>query len=97
VSATRESAPTLAHACGALGRYDRGRIEAIAAALDLDRPVAVVHEDRQSILALDREPLRWGRRPMPRGLGWSELPPGAAFGVAPREPRRTLGVGVGAA
>lgn len=56
-------------ACGALGRYDRGRVAEMAAKLD-DR-MRVVHEDRDSILMLDREPLTWsGRRE--RGLGWIE-------------------------
>lgn len=59
--------------CGALGRYDRSRVLAIARALGGDR-VRVVHEDRSSALALDREPLLWGRGTH-RGLGWIEGTP----------------------
>lgn len=55
--------------CGALGSYDRDRVRRLAAALNAD--ARVVHEDAESILLLDREPLRWqGRRQ--RGLGWIE-------------------------
>jgi hypothetical protein len=55
--------------CGALGAYDRDRVEAIVALLG-GRPTAA-HEDDRSILMLDREPLSWvGRRE--RGLGWIE-------------------------
>jgi Asparagine synthase len=55
--------------CGALGEYDRDRVERAAAAFEAElRPV---HEDGRSILLLDREPLRWrGRRQ--HGLGWIE-------------------------
>jgi Asparagine synthase len=55
--------------CGALGKYDRQRVERMAATLD--PALRVVHEDEGSILLLDREPLRWegdGRR----GLAWIE-------------------------
>ncbi|HEY5815306.1 MAG TPA: asparagine synthase-related protein [Solirubrobacterales bacterium] len=55
--------------CGALGAYDPERVRRLAVALD---PRArVVHEDGRSILALDREPLRWGG-PGRCGLGWIE-------------------------
>jgi Asparagine synthase len=55
--------------CGALGRYDRDRVLRIAAGLGSGcRPV---HEDERSILALDREPLRW-KGPAQEGLGWIE-------------------------
>lgn len=56
-------------ACGALGSYDRGLVAAIAGHLDGD--LNVVHEDESSILATDREPIRWqGERS--RGYAWSE-------------------------
>ncbi len=60
--------------CGALGRYDLGRIRRTAAALGHD--VQVVHQDETSALAMDREPIRWGgaRR---AGLGWIEALPWA--------------------
>lgn len=55
--------------CGALGRYDRDRVESMAALLGAECREA--HSDRDSILMLDREPLRWqGRRQL--GLGWIE-------------------------
>lgn len=56
-------------ACGALGDYDRERVLRIAAGLGcLPQPA---HEDRHSILLLDRPPIAWnGRRQ--RGLGWVE-------------------------
>jgi len=54
-------------ACGALGRYDRDRVLRMAAAFE--RAPRPVHEDEDSILMLDREPLRWsGSRQ--RGAGW---------------------------
>jgi hypothetical protein len=56
-------------ACGALGPYDRDRVLRIATRLGcLPQPA---HEDKGSILLLDREPVRWesgGRR----GIGWIE-------------------------
>ncbi len=56
-------------ACGALGRFDRERLRQMAALLDPGMRTA--HEDDQSILMLDREPVAWqGRRQ--RGLGWIE-------------------------
>jgi asparagine synthase len=55
--------------CGALGRYDRGRVERMAAALD--PACRIVHEDGDSILLLDREPLTW-RGEGQRGLAWIE-------------------------
>ncbi len=63
------SSPTLTAACGALGRYDRNRVLAIAAALP--GGASIVEEDRHSILALDRPPIRWGRGRR-RGFAWSE-------------------------
>lgn len=56
--------------CGALGRYDRERVSRIADALGSD-DVRCVHEDSRSVLAMDREPLRWGDG-RHRGLGWIE-------------------------
>jgi hypothetical protein len=56
-------------ACGALGPYDRDRVLRIASRLGcLPQPV---HEDRGSILLLDREPIRWGGGER-RGIGWIE-------------------------
>jgi hypothetical protein len=66
-SASREAPYRAPLVCGALGRCDRGRVRATAAALGEE--LAVVHEDERSILMLDREPLGWeGRRE--RGLAW---------------------------
>ncbi len=60
-------------ACGALGPYDRDRVRRIAGRLGcLPRPV---HEDRGSILLLDRDPICWGNADR-RGIGWIE---GAAW------------------
>jgi Asparagine synthase len=55
--------------CGALGKYDRGRVERMAAALG--PACRVVHEDEDSILLSDREPLRWGGEGQ-EGLAWIE-------------------------
>src|SRR5436190_22862481 len=56
-------------ACGALGRYDPTLVAEIGQRLA--RETSVVHEDRRSILLLDRPEIRWrGRRS--RGLAWSE-------------------------
>jgi hypothetical protein len=55
-------------ACGALGNYDRDRVLRLA---DLGGASRIVHDDESSILALDREPLRWGG-PGHEGLGWIE-------------------------
>jgi hypothetical protein len=56
-------------ACGALGSYDRARVERMASLLDGE--LQVTHADRDSILMLDRSPLRWeGRRE--QGIGWIE-------------------------
>lgn len=55
--------------CGALGDFDRNRVQRVATALG--GISTVVHEDDRSILLLDREPLRWsGNRQ--RGFGWIE-------------------------
>jgi len=63
--------PTCVSACGALGKYDHARVEAIAGRL-MRRPTPV-HSDARSILLLDRPAIEWraGRR---RGLGWCEQP-----------------------
>ena len=56
-------------ACGAIGRYDRELVLAIAA--EMNGELAIAHEDQGSILATDRDPIRWeagGRR----GFAWSE-------------------------
>ncbi len=56
-------------ACGALGPYDRDRLLRIASRLGcLPQPV---HEDKGSILLLDREPIRWESSGQ-RGIGWIE-------------------------
>jgi hypothetical protein len=55
--------------CGALGKYDRQRVERMAAALD--PACRIVHEDDDSILVLDREPLHW-RGGGQQGLAWIE-------------------------
>jgi hypothetical protein len=54
-------------ACGALGSFDRGRVERIARSLG--GRLAPVHEDENSILMLDREPLEWSGTGG-RGLAW---------------------------
>lgn len=59
--------------CGALGRYDRARVRRMADALGND-DVRVVHEDTASMLAMDRDPLRWGKGSR-TGLGWIEALP----------------------
>lgn len=59
--------------CGALGRYDPARVRRIAVAFDRE-DVHVVHEDAGSMLAMDREPVRWGGGPT-TGLGWIEALP----------------------
>lgn len=56
-------------ACGAIGPYDRERVQRIASRLGcLPRPA---HEDKGSILLLDREPIRWGDGDR-SGVGWIE-------------------------
>jgi hypothetical protein len=72
--------------CGALGRHDRDRVGRIAAALGGD-DVRFVHEDATSVLAMDREPLRWGRR-RHHGLGWIEGLPWQAGAVDWRDAAR---------
>ena len=61
--------PTRSLACGALGGYDRDLVLAIARRLDAD--TAIVHEDDSSILAMDRDPIRWAAQGE-RGFAWSE-------------------------
>jgi Asparagine synthase len=56
-------------ACGALGRYDRDRVLAIAGAMGSE--LSVAYEDEGSILVLDRPAIRWSAKRQ-RGLGWSE-------------------------
>jgi len=57
-------------ACGALGDYDRTRVERMAASFGGGLQVA--HEDRDSLLMLDRPALTWqGRRE--KGIGWIEV------------------------
>jgi hypothetical protein len=58
--------------CGALGDFEPERIEQIREAFGrLETPLEIVHEDKGSVLLLDREAISWaGRRA--RGLGWSE-------------------------
>ena len=64
-----EAPSRLPIACGALGRYERDRVLAIGRALAPE--MRVVHEDHDSILLLDREPVRWrGRRA--EGIVWPE-------------------------
>jgi asparagine synthase len=56
-------------ACGALGDYDRARVERMAALLG--GGLRVAHEDRDSVLMLDRPAFAWeGRRE--QGIGWIE-------------------------
>lgn len=79
-----------AHACGALGRYDRARVLQMAELLGAGANFA--HEDDSSALILDREPVAWsgGRQ---RGFGWVE---GDARGPATRYPdwRGAAGAGI---
>ena len=63
------SRPSRKLACGALGRFDRDRVLAIAR--ELDDEAAVVHEDEGSILVTDRDPIRWEAEGH-RGFAWSE-------------------------
>lgn len=56
-------------ACGALGDYDRTRVERMASLLG--GGLRIAHEDRDSVLMLDRPALTWqGRRE--HGVGWIE-------------------------
>lgn len=55
--------------CGALGSYDRSRVMRLAALMD--GRLRPVHEDQESMLMLDREPLKW-RGARQRGVGWIE-------------------------
>ncbi len=56
-------------ACGALGDYDRARVERMASLFG--GGLRVAHEDRDSILMLDRPAFLWrGRRE--QGVGWIE-------------------------
>ena len=74
-----------AHACGALGRYDRARVQRMA---ELCGGGDFVHEDGSSALVLDREPVLWeGSRQ--RGIGWQE---GDAR-TAPTRPRNWQAAG----
>jgi hypothetical protein len=54
-------------ACGALGSFDRDRVLRMAAAIEAEP----AHEDGDSILMLDREPVAWSGGGA-RGLGWIE-------------------------
>jgi len=58
-----------AHACGALGRYDRDRLLRMAKLLGAGTEFA--HEDDSSALILDRAPVEWGGGDQ-RGYGWVE-------------------------
>ena len=69
-------------ACGALGSYERDRVQRMAELFGTE-PV-FTHEDESSVLILDREPLRWGGDRQ-HGLGWIE-------GDA-RRPRRRCPIG----
>src|SRR5215207_1277024 len=58
--------------CGALGDFDPERIERMKKTLGrLEIPLEIVHEDKGSVLLLDREPVSWVGRGA-RGFGWSE-------------------------
>ena len=71
--------------CGALGHPDPARVRAMMTFFP-GRTLQVVHEDQSSVLAMDRDPLRWGRSGAlglgrTHGLAWIEgVPwsPGAA-------------------
>ncbi|HSI79887.1 MAG TPA: asparagine synthase-related protein [Solirubrobacterales bacterium] len=67
----RGKPPRTALACGALGSYRREIVAEVAGRLGV--PMREVHRDRDSILFLDRRPLRWGRPWRRHGLAWSEL------------------------
>jgi asparagine synthase len=56
-------------ACGALGRYDSALVAEIGRRLAGE--VSAVHQDGESILLLDRRPIRWGAR-RTQGFAWSE-------------------------
>lgn len=56
-------------ACGAIGAYERARVDAVAAALGARTTVR--HEAPDSILACNVEPLRW-RGPDGEGWAWSD-------------------------
>ena len=58
--------------CGALGGYDPELVREVGRRMAGE--LSVVHEDGESILLLDRPPIRWRGRG--RGLAWSEHPPG---------------------
>ena len=56
--------------CGALGGYDPELVRDVGRRMTGE--LSVVHEDGDSILLLDRPPIRWRGRG--RGLAWSENP-----------------------
>jgi hypothetical protein len=56
-------------ACGALGRYDRERVLAMATFLGCEMRAA--HEGERALLMLDRAPIAW-RGPKEHGLAWVE-------------------------
>jgi asparagine synthase len=58
--------------CGALGRYDPELVHEIGRRMS--GGLSVAHEDGDSILLLDRPPIRWRGRG--RGVAWSENPRG---------------------
>src|SRR5687767_1920974 len=57
--------------CGALGAYDPEVVSKISQSVGPG--LKVVHEDRRSILALDRPAIAWSA-PGRRGLAWAEHP-----------------------
>jgi hypothetical protein len=74
-------------ACGALGEYDRARVERMASLFGCGLRVA--HEDRDSMLMLDRPAVTWqGRRE--RGVGWIE---GGAWGGGAKSWREAARLG----
>jgi hypothetical protein len=66
-------------ACGALGDFDPGVVDRIAACFGCDLREA--HRDGISLLRLDREPITWVGDDGTRGVAWSERLPERAHGA----------------
>jgi hypothetical protein len=66
-------------ACGAIGDFDSGTVDRIAAGFG--SALREVHRDQHSLLRLDRRPMHWSSDDGARGLAWSERLPVRAQGA----------------